>query len=160
MSPLGLVLVALAIAIGLVGIIVPMLPGALLVLGSIGVWAFFERSTVGWVTLGIAAALFVATEVIKYTWPVKRMRAAEVRTSILVVGALCGIVGFFVIPVIGLLIGFVLGVFVAELVSCRDAGRAWTSTVHALKGVALLVGVEFTGALLAALTWAVAVIAS
>ena len=50
MSPLGLVLVALAIAIGLVGIIVPMLPGALLVLGSIGVWAFFERSTVGWVT--------------------------------------------------------------------------------------------------------------
>lgn len=134
MSPLGLVLVALAIAIGLVGIIVPMLPGALLVLGSIGVFAFFERSTVGWVTLGIAAALFVATEVIKYTWPVKRMRAAEVRTSILVVGALCGVVGFFVIPVIGLLIGFVLGVFVAELVTCRDAARAWTSTVHALKG--------------------------
>jgi hypothetical protein len=33
------------------------------------------------------------------------------------------------------------------------------STIHALKGVALSVGVELTGAVLAALTWAVAVLA-
>jgi len=158
-SALGVVLVALVIAIGLVGIIVPVLPGGLLVVAAIAVWAFVEKNTVGWVTLGIAATVFLAAEVIKYTWPVKRMRAAEVRTPILVAGALCGIVGFFVIPVIGLPLGFVLGVFLAELAICRDAGRAWTSTVHALKGVALLVGVEFTGALLAAITWAVAVVA-
>lgn len=159
MSTAGVVLVALAIAIGLVGIIVPVLPGGFVVIAAIAVWAFVEKTTVGWVTLGIAATVFLVAEVIKYTWPVKRMRAAEVRTPILVVGALCGIAGFFVIPVIGLLIGFVLGVFLAELATCRDAGRAWTSTLHALKGVALLVGVEFTGALLAAITWAVAVVA-
>ncbi len=86
------------------------------------------------------------------------MRAADVRTSILVIGGICGIVGFFVIPVIGLLIGFVAGVFVAELASRHDARRAWASTVHALKGVALSAGVEFTGALLAAITWTVAVV--
>ena len=33
------------------------------------------------------------------------------------------------------------------------------STVHALKGVALSVGVELTGAVLAAIAWAVAVLA-
>ena len=159
MSTAGLVLVALVIAIGLAGIVVPILPGGLLVFGAIAVWAVVERSTVGWVTLAIAAALFVAAEVIKYAWPVKRMRAADVRTSILLIGAVCGIVGFFVIPVIGLLIGFVLGVFVAEFVTRRDAAVAWASTVHALKGVALAVGVELTGALLAAATWAVAVLA-
>ncbi len=154
-----MLLVALAIAIGLAGIIVPVLPGGFLVLAAIAVWAFFEKTTAAWVTLGIGATLILAAEVIKYSWPVKRMRAAEVRTPILMVGALCGIVGFFVVPVIGLLIGFVLGVFLAELATYRDAGRAWASTVHALKGVALMVGVELTGALLAAITWAVAAVA-
>ena len=157
MSALGLVLVGLVIAVGLVGILLPVLPGGLLVFGAIAVWAIIERSTVGWVTLGIAAALFVAAEVIKYTWPVKRMRAADVRMSILAIGAVCGLIGFFVIPVIGLLIGFVLGVFAAELVLRRDLRRAWVSTVHALRGVALSVGVDFTGALLSAIAWLVAV---
>ncbi len=153
-----MVLVALVIAIGLVGIIVPILPGGLLVIGAIAVWAWVEHTTAAWVTLGICGALFLAAEVIKYTWPVKRMRQADVRTSILVIGAVCGIIGFFVIPVVGLLIGFVLGVYVAELASRQDAKRAWVSTVHALKGVALSVGVEFTGALAATLVWAVSVL--
>ena len=83
------------------------------------------------------------------------MRAADVRTSVLVVGGIAGVVGFFVIPVIGLLIGFVLGVFAAELSIRGNVTRAWASTWHALKGVALSVGVELTGALLATIAWVV-----
>ena len=49
------------------------------------------------------------------------------------------------------------GVFGAELVSRGDLRRAWASTVHAVKGVALSVGVELTGALLATVAWAVGV---
>ena len=157
MSTVGLVLVALAIAVGLAGIIVPVLPGGLLVIAAIGVWAFVENNVTAWVTFGIAAAVFVAAEIVKYTWPVKRLRQAEVRTSVLMLGALAGFVGFFVIPVIGLLIGFVAGIFAAELVLRRDLTRAWASTVHALKGVALSVGVELTGALLATAAWVVGV---
>ena len=157
MSTLGVVLVAVVIAIGLAGIVIPILPGGLLVFAAILVWALVEQTTVGWVTLGVAAACFVAAEVIKYTWPVKRLRQAQVRTSVLVIGALAGIVGFFVIPVIGLLIGFVAGVFGAELAMRRNLTRAWASTVHALKGVALSVGVELTGALLATIAWAIGV---
>ena len=155
METLGIIGVALAIAVGLVGIIVPILPGGLLVIGAIGVWAYVEGSTTSWVTFGIAAALYVAAEIIKYTWPVQRMRRADVRTSVLVLGAIAGIVGFFVIPVIGLLIGFVLGVFAAELSIRGNVTRAWASTWHALKGVALSVGVELTGALLATIAWVV-----
>ncbi|WP_102144093.1 DUF456 domain-containing protein [Mycobacterium hubeiense] len=157
MSTLGIVLVALAIAVGIIGIIVPILPGGLLVFAAIAVWAIVERDTVAWVILGIAAALFVAAEVIKYTWPVRRMRAADVSTRSLVAGGVLGIIGFFVIPVIGLVIGFVLGVFLAELAYRRDRALAWTSTKHALKGVALSVGVELTGALLATVAWVVGV---
>lgn len=157
MDTVGVVLVALAIAVGLAGIIVPILPGGLLVFAAIAVWAWVEGTTVAWVTLGIVAALFIAAEVIKYAWPVKRMRRADVRTLSLVAGAVLGIIGFFVIPVLGLVLGFVLGVFLAELGVRRDSTRAWASTVHALKGVALSVGVELIGALASTVVWVCAV---
>ncbi|MDV3123291.1 DUF456 domain-containing protein [Mycobacterium sp. 21AC1] len=160
MSTLGVVLVALAIAIGLIGIVVPILPGGLLVFAAIAVWAIVEHTAVSWVTLGVAAALFIATEVIKYLWPVRRMRAAEVGTWSLVAGGVLGVIGFFVIPVIGLVIGFVAGVYLAELSARHDHVRAWASTVHALKGVVLSMGVELSGALLATVAWVIGLVIS
>ena len=149
----GIILVALAIAVGIVGIVVPLLPGTLLVLGAIAVWAVVENNVTGWVTLGVVTALLVVSTLIKYLWPARRMRAADVRTLSLVAGAVLGIIGFFVIPVVGLVIGFVLGVYLAEVAKRRDQRVAWTSTKHAVKGVALSVGIELCGALLATAAW-------
>jgi uncharacterized protein len=150
----AIVLVALTIVVGLVGIVVPILPGALLVAAAILVWAFVENNVAAWVTFGVAAALIGVSTVIKYTWPVKRMREAEVRTSSLVIGGVLGIIGFFVIPIVGLVIGFVAGIYLAELANRHDQRLAWTSTKHALKGVALSILVELTGALFATAAWA------
>lgn len=149
----GIIGVALVIAVGIIGIVVPLLPGTLLVFAAIAVWAIVENNVTGWVTLGVVTALLGVATLIKYTWPVKRMRAADVRTLSLVAGGVLGIIGFFVIPVIGLVIGFVLGVYVAELASRGDQRLAWTSTKHAVKGVALSMGVELAGALLATVAW-------
>ena len=153
MSTGGIVLVALVIAVGVVGIVVPLLPGTLLVFAAIAVWAVVENNVTAWVTLGVATALLGAAILVKYMWPMKRMRAADVRTLSLVAGAVLGIIGFFVIPVLGLVIGFVGGVYLAELANRRDQRLAWTSTKHAIKGVALSVGVELAGALLATVAW-------
>jgi uncharacterized protein YqgC (DUF456 family) len=153
MSTGGIVLVGVVIAVGLVGIIVPLLPGTLLVLAAIAVWALIENNVTAWVTLGVVTVLLGSTTLIKYLWPARRMRAADVGTLSLVAGGLLGIIGFFVIPVLGLLIGFVLGIYLAELSRRRDQRLAWTSTKHALKGVALSVGVELTGALVATVVW-------
>lgn len=159
MSTGGIVLVAVAIAVGLAGILVPLLPGTLLVWAAIAVWAVVERSTESWVVLGLATAILGTGILVKYLWPAKRMRAADVGGRTLAAGAVLGIIGFFVIPVVGLLVGFVAGVYLAELLTRRDQRRAWASTVHAVKGVALSVGVELTAALLATAVWAVAVLA-
>lgn len=153
MSTGGIVLVALAIAVGVIGIVVPLLPGTLLVFAAIAVWAVVENNVTGWVTLGVVIALLGMTVLIKYAWPVRRMRAADVRTLSLVAGGVLGVIGFFVIPVIGLVIGFVLGVYLAELAKRGDQRVAWVSTKHALNGVALSVGVEMAGALLATVAW-------
>ena len=154
----GLILVAVAIAVGLVGVLVPFLPGTLLVYAAIAVWAVFEQNTVGWVVLGVVTAVLGASLLVKYLWPVKRMRAADISPATLAAGAVAGVIGFFVIPVLGLLVGFVLGVYLAELVHRRDQRRAWASTVHAVKGVALSVGVELAGGLLATAAWVVGVV--
>jgi uncharacterized protein YqgC (DUF456 family) len=160
MSTLGLVLVALFIAIGLVCVVVPVLPGGLVVFGSIAVWALAVRGTTAWVVLGISAALFLAAEIIKYVWPMRRMRRAEVATRSLVIGGILGVIGFFVIPVLGLALGFVLGVYLAELTARGDRRRAWASTVHAVKAVALAMGVELTAALGSTVAWVVGVLVS
>lgn len=158
MSTGGLILVAVAIAVGLAGVLVPLLPGTLLVYAAIAVWAFVEQNTVGWVVLGVVTAVLGASLLIKYLWPVTRMRAADVSPTTLAVGAVAGVIGFFVIPVLGLLVGFVLGVYLAELAHRRDQRRAWASTVHAVKGAALSVGVELAGGLLATAAWVVGVV--
>jgi uncharacterized protein YqgC (DUF456 family) len=153
-----ILLVAVVIAIGLVGILVPLVPGSILVFGAIAVWAFVEATTVAWVTLGVATAILAAALLVKYLWPMRRMRSADVGTLSLLAGAALGIVGFFVVPVLGLVLGFVLGVYLAELGSRHDNRLAWASTVHAIKGVALSVGVELMGALLATMVWVAGVV--
>lgn len=158
MSTGGLILVALAIAVGLAGVLVPFLPGSLLVWAAIAVWAYVEHTTHAWIVLGMASAVLAAGILLKYLWPARRMRAAEVSTRTLLAGAAGAVVGFFVIPLAGLLVGFVLGVFLAELVQRRDVRRAWAATLHAVKGVALAVGVELGAALLAAAVWVVGVL--
>jgi uncharacterized protein YqgC (DUF456 family) len=96
---------------------------------------------------------------IKYLWPMKRMRSADVGTWSLLAGGVLGIIGFFVVPVVGLILGFVLGVYLAEFYVRRNHRLAWASTVQAMKGVALSVLIELAGALMATAAWLAAVLA-
>ncbi len=153
MSTGGIILVALAIAVGLAGILVPLLPGTLLIWLAVGVWALAEGTRTAWVVLGVVTLLLGAGILVKYLWPVKRMRAADVSGKTLAVGGVLGVVGFFVIPVVGLVVGFVGGVYLAEFAQRRDQRRAWAATVHAVKGVLLSVGVELLAGLLATAVW-------
>ncbi len=151
------VLVAVAIAVGVVGVVVPVLPGSLLVLGAILVWAWDVGSSTAWIVLGFASAFIALGAVVKYVVPSRRLKDNGIPGSTLLLGGVLGIVGFFVIPVIGLLIGFVLGVYVAELRRVGSA-TAWPATVHALKAVGLSMLIELVASLLAATTWTLGVV--
>ncbi|MEV0331189.1 DUF456 domain-containing protein [Nocardia sp. NPDC050717] len=153
MSVWGEVIVGLVILVGLVGVIVPILPGIILIFAAIAVWAFLTGGTAAWTVFAIATIALVISGVVKYTWPGRRMREAGVSNRALLVGAILGVVGFFVIPVVGLFIGFVLGVYLAELYRLKTNELAWPATVHALKGVGLSMLVELFGALLASGVW-------
>jgi uncharacterized protein YqgC (DUF456 family) len=152
-------LVALAIAVGLVGILVPILPGSVLILGAVLVWAWYVGGATAWVVFAVVAALLVAGAVVKYLLPTRRLKEVGVPASTQWVGAALGVVGFFVIPVVGLFIGFVLGVYLAEVRRVGSAA-AWPSTKHALKAVGLSILIELVAGVLATFVWVAGVLAT
>lgn len=151
------VLVALTIAVGLVGVLVPMLPGSALVLGAILVWAAVLGESGGWVVAAIATTLLAVGVVVKYLVPGRRLQRSGIPNRTLLIGAILGVVGFFVVPVVGLPLGFVLGIYLAEL-ERLGRERAWPATMQALKAVGLGILIELGFASLAAATWLVGAI--
>jgi uncharacterized protein YqgC (DUF456 family) len=147
-------IVGLVILVGIVGTIVPILPGAFLVGGAVVVWAALTGGATAW-GIAIGALLIIALgQVLKYLVPGKQLKASGVPNWVLAVGGLVGIVGFFVVPVIGLILGFVLGVFLAEAYRLRTFKDAWPTTIQAMKSAGWSVLIEFGSAVFAAAVWA------
>jgi uncharacterized protein YqgC (DUF456 family) len=145
-------LVGLAIAVGVVGVLVPFVPGSGLVAVAILVWALVVDTTLGWVFAAVAGLLLGVGIAVKYAVPGRHLRAKGVPTRTLLIGAVLALVGFFVIPVVGLLVGFVLGVYLSELQRVGRRG-AWPATKAAVKAVGLSMLIELTAAMAAAAVW-------
>ncbi|QQS00816.1 MAG: DUF456 domain-containing protein [Austwickia sp.] len=153
--PVVTALAAVGILIGLAGIVVPVLPGLILVLGSVLLWALVAHDPVGWGVLAAAAAIAALGWTLQYLIPGRRLRDAGVPQRTLVAGAVGGVLGVFLIPGVGLLVGFVSGVFLAELVRQRTVAAAWPSVRRALVAAATSFGIELSAGTLIATVWAV-----
>jgi uncharacterized protein YqgC (DUF456 family) len=146
----------IAIAVGILGIIVPMLPGLVLCWLGVLAWAIFATGGwTKWVVLAVASVIALVGIVVKYAWPGRNLKRAGVPNTSLILGGLLGLVGFFVVPVVGLILGFILGVWVAERIRLRDSRRAWPSTKHALKAAGLSMLIELGAGLSIAAVWLV-----
>ncbi len=152
------VLAGLAILVGLVGIVVPILPGTLLIAVGVLGWAVAVGEPLAWSLAAAALVLLALGQVVKYAVPGRGLKVAGVPNRTLLLGAVLGVIGFFVIPVVGLVIGFVAGVYLSEV---QRLGRsaAWPATKVALKAVGLSILIELAAALLAAGLWVAAVVA-
>ncbi|OJY52284.1 DUF456 domain-containing protein [Pseudonocardia sp. 73-21] len=146
---------AVLIVVGIVGIVVPVLPGLVLVAAGVAFWAVPRNDALGWSVLGIALAVIVVGSVVKYLVPGRKLRDAGVPGRSIALGAVLGIVGFFVVPVIGLFLGFVLGIYLAELARLKDNALAWPSTRGALGAVGWSIVIELVTGVLAAGVWIV-----
>ena len=146
-------LAAVLIAVGLAGVVIPVLPGLVLIWAGVAVWAFAEGSAGGWLVLGCATAVLGFGLVLKYVLPGRRLREANVPWITLALGVLLGVIGFFVIPVLGLPIGFVLGIYLAETARLGSLQAAWPSTRAAVTAIGLSLLIELGAGLLATAIW-------
>ncbi len=148
----------LAIAIGAVGVIVPVLPGSLLMATGLLVWALVVGSPLGWIVFSVAALLVAAGMVSSAVLTGRAMKSRAIPGRSVVIGLVVGVVGFFFIPIVGLLVGFAVGLFLSEFARQRELRPAVSSSLAALKATGLGILLEFGFASLAAGTWAVGVL--
>ena len=152
-ASLGTLIGGLAILVGILGVVIPVVPGLILCWAGVLVWALMTDAGNGrWLVLALATVLTLGGTLIKYLWPGKRLKSTGVPTMSLVAGGVLGVIGFFVVPVVGLVLGFVLGIWLAERARL-GSGQAWPSTRGALGAVGLSLLVEFTAALAVAVVW-------
>lgn len=154
------VLTGLGIIVGLVGTVIVVVPGIVIVWGSVLVWALLGDNPYRWWVVAFATVALLASTVLKYLVPGRRLSDAGVPGWTLAVAGVAGIVGFFVIPVIGFFVGFILGLLGAELVRLKDLSVAWPATKSALGAVGLSVAIELFAGMLIATGWIAALIAA
>lgn len=156
-------LTLLLILIGLVGAVVPILPGALFIWLGILAWAIGENfQRIDWITLTLLGILALLSTFSEY-WlrPLMQHRAGFGWKNILAafVGGILG--GFFLseIPVLGTLfgaaVGSVIGTSTVTYIEKRSVSETWRSAKTYLVGCALssLVEIVFSLLILAVFAW-------
>ncbi|MGO4384044.1 DUF456 domain-containing protein [Specibacter sp. RAF43] len=152
------IICGLAILVGVAGVIVPVLPGSLLIGASLLGWALAVGRPVGWIVFGVGAVLVAAGMLSGAMLTGRAMRRRNIPGRSVVAGLVLGVVGFLVVPVVGLLLGFAVGLFLSELQRQRSFAPAVSSSMAALKATGLGMLAEFGCASLAAGTWAAGVL--
>lgn len=130
----GVVVAALFLA-GLVGSVVPWMPGPLFILAGAVVWAFAtDFQALGWGRLAILAALAVLSFLLDFlAGAIGARRYGASRWG--VVGAILGaVVGLFLGP-LGLIAGCVVGAVAGELARGADLAGGVRSGLGALVGL-------------------------
>lgn len=151
------VLAGLAYIVGLTGIVVPVLPGTITIAIATLVWAIVIGGWPAWVVFAIVLVLSAIGMTTSYVLTGRKLHAAEVPMWPIYVGIAAGIVGFFVIPLLGLPIGFVLGLCISEAVRQKDLTKGLGSAWIAVKALGVGIMIEFSLAMLSTIVFAIGV---
>ncbi|WP_344249413.1 DUF456 domain-containing protein [Brevibacterium sanguinis] len=149
------VLVGIAVLIGCLGIIVPVLPGSILIGIGVLIWAIVIGTPAAWIVFAIVAVLVAAGMSASLVLTGRKLKEMSVPNRSVMLGGVLAIVGFFVIPVVGLPVGFVLGLYLAELARLKDPKVAWGSSWGSIKAIGIGTVIELGLALLAAITFGI-----
>lgn len=116
-------------AMGLVGSVVPFIPGLPLIwIAAMGYGLIEGFEAVGVIAMVLITALMVGGIAIKYALAQKSARKSGAPFTTIAFAGVLGFIGFFVIPVIGFVVGAVLGIFIAERRRLAAWRPAWSST--------------------------------
>jgi uncharacterized protein len=127
-------------AVGLIGTVVPILPGTTIILAGAVIHRMMlgAEKSVGWWTLGVLVLLTLATYALDFLgsyFGAKYFGATKWGTFGAIIGALIGL--FF--GIIGLFVGPVIGAITGEFIAGKkmiDAGKAgWGSLLGNLSGM-------------------------
>jgi len=152
------VLCGLAILTGVAGIVIPVLPGSILIALSLLAWALWGGAgTTGWVVLAVGGVFVLTGMAAGAVLTGRKLKQHSIPSRSVAVGLVLGVAGMFLIPVVGLFVGFAAGLLLSELQRTRVFSSAVASSWAALKATGLGMLAEFGLACLSASTWVIGV---
>ncbi|MFE1443722.1 DUF456 domain-containing protein [Streptomyces sp. NPDC058739] len=153
-----LLLVGTVILLGLGGVLVPGVPGSWLVWAAVLWWALKDPQPVAWwVLVGATLALFLS-QVVRWALPPRRLRASGATPRMAVYAGTGAFLGFFLIPVLGAIPGFMGGIYLSERRRLGRGGEARAALRQAMRNGGSSVLTELFTCLLIAGAWLGAVI--
>jgi hypothetical protein len=157
MDELGELAIGLIIAVSLFGIILPIIPGLVLEIMVVFVWAALTGGVAAW-SVAIAALLLGAIGTyVKYSIPKRHLNEVGIPNRTLLLATAVAVIGLFIIPIVGAPIGFVVAIYISERLRVGRA-QAWPATKRSLRAIATSMGIELATGLLIATIWFVAVL--
>ncbi|WEH36533.1 DUF456 domain-containing protein [Streptomyces sp. AM 4-1-1] len=153
MSVWQLVAVGLVMLLGLIGVLVPGVPGQAIVWAAVLWWALTDTTPVAWGVLIGATALLLLNQALKPLLPSRRRGESGAPRGTLMLGGLAGIVGFFVVPVVGCVLGYVGAVYGAERLRLGSHAAGWSSVRSVIRATGVSVLVELFACLLVTGAW-------
>jgi uncharacterized protein YqgC (DUF456 family) len=152
------VVAGLLLIVAAFGTIYPILPGSLLAIAVLIGWGWVIGTTVSWTIAAVGSVMCLAGWSASFVLTGRKLRQHEVPGVSIVVAMVAGIVGMFVIPVVGLFVGFALGLLASEWIRRNDFSAAVRSSMEALKATGIGVLIEFCMVCLAGSVWTIGVI--
>ncbi|MFG2139684.1 DUF456 domain-containing protein [Streptomyces sp. NPDC048650] len=153
------VAVGLVMLLGVCGVLLPGVPGPPIVWAGVLWWAMTEQTGAAWTILISATVVLLLAQALVWLLPARDLRSVAAPYRTLYLAGVAGIVGFFVLPVIGGPLGAVGGLYVLERVRLGSHGDAWASTRTTMRAVGLSVLIELFACLLVFGAWVGAVLA-
>lgn len=148
-----LLLVGAVMLLGLCGLLIPGVPGAWLVWGAVSWWALQDRSAPAWWVLVGATSILLLQQAVRLRMPPRRFRGIGLTRRTVVWAGLGALIGFFLVPVVGAIPGFIGGIYGAERLRLGGHRAATASTRRMMRAAGANVLVELFACLLILGAW-------
>ncbi|MFD7324907.1 DUF456 domain-containing protein [Streptomyces sp. NPDC059875] len=153
-----LLLVAMVMLLGLFGVLAPGVPGPWLVWAAMLWWSLNEQTGLAWILLVASTALLLLTQVVVWQLPQRRIRGVGITRRMVTYAGVGAFLGFFLIPVLGAIPGFIGGIYLSERLRLGGHGQARASTRTVMRAAGTSILVELFSCLLIVGAWFGAVI--
>ena len=152
------VFAGLLLAVAAIGTVYPVLPGSPLAIVTLVGWGWVLGSPAAWTAVVVGALLVTVGWSASYVLTGRKLKQQQIPKRSVAVAMAAAVVGMFLIPVVGLFVGFGAGLLASELVRRRDFRVALTSSVETLKATGIGVLVEFGMVCFAGSVWTIGVV--
>ena len=137
-------LVLTLMTIGLLGLLVPIIPGLVIIwVAALGYGLYAGFGVLGWIMFALITVLMIVGSVIDNVLMGAKAHESGAPWWVVLIALVAGIIGNFFLPVIGGILAALLALFLVEFIRRKDAKKALTSMKGMVVGCGWAIAIRF-----------------